>query len=167
MRPRFGINEHIAAFFLIFALMGITACSRHQELRLKTYVNNAVGLRKGAAVRVQGVELGKVTAVTVRSDGGKPPVEIDMVLQPNYDLRIPADAKVHLETQGVLGPTFVEIDLAGTSGSPVASNGVLRAQEQPQVSLEQVVDKLAESVRKPCKDGGGSAIPLKVPATRR
>ena len=170
MRRHFNTNERTAAFFLICTMMGTVACTHRQELGLKTYVNDALGLREDAPVRVQGVDLGKVTTVRVLPDGKRPPVEIDMVLQPNYDLRIPADAKVRLETQGVLGPTFADIDLVGASGPPVADRGVLQAQEQHRETMEELVSKISKSLRKPCKDGADPTDPAvspKSPATRR
>lgn len=169
MKRSLTINSPLATILMVCALMGTAACAHYRELHLKTYVNDAVGLKQGAPVRVQGVDLGKVTAVRVRPSERRPPVEIDMVLQPSYDLRIPADARVHLESQGVLGPTFVDIDLVGASGPPVADRGVLQAQEQHRETMEELVSKISKSLRKPCKDGADltdPAVSPKGPASR-
>lgn len=162
-------DVRLGAVFVVCMLLAALACTHHPELRLRTFVNDALGLREGARVRVQGVELGKVTAVRVRPQPGKAPVEIDMLLQPTYELRIPTDAKVRLETEGVLGPTFAEIDIQSASGPPAADEAELTAEEQPQPKLDQLTGKVAEAIRKPCKDvvGHPSSVRPQLPKATR
>ena len=170
MKRRPAPGTRMATALLISSLMGTMACAHYHELRLRTYVNDAVGLREGAPVRIQGVDLGKVTVVRVRPQQGRPPVEIDMLLQPTYELPIPTDAKVRLETDGILGLTFAEIDVIGASGPLVAGNGVLQAQEQRRPTVEELISKITQGLQKPCRDGDdppGSAAPSKSSLIRR
>ena len=56
-----------------------------------------------------------------------------MSLQTPYELNIPNDSVVTLETAGILGEVFPEIDIRGASGPPLLTNGELktRSSENP------------------------------------
>jgi len=104
-----------------------------QTLSVKTYLTNALGLRAGAPVRLAGVEIGYVKTVRARPELKDAPVEVVMVLNPPYELRIPDDSIVRLKTAGVLGETFAEIDTLHASGPPLRANAVLKAQPTKQL----------------------------------
>src|SRR5205823_9908717 len=86
------------------------------KLRLKAYFNNAMALRPGAPVRLAGVDVGTVTSVRARPEVKDTPVEVVMGLNTPEELKVPNDSTVSLETAGVLGETFVEIDSHTASG---------------------------------------------------
>ena len=67
-----------------------------------------------------------------------------MVLNPRYEVRIPADSIVSLETEGVLGPTYVEIDATGASAPPIATNAVLKTRPIVKPTTEQLVESLSK-----------------------
>ena len=98
---------------------------RTQSLSVRTSFQNADGLRAGAHVRVDGVDLGQVKEVRVGGRSGKQGVEVRMVLRAPYALAIPSDSVASLQTDGVLGPTFVEIDTSKANGPPIDQNGLL------------------------------------------
>jgi len=117
-------------------------------LIVKTYFTNGMGLRSGAPVRLAGVDVGSVKTVSARPELKEAPVEVVMLLNPQYDLNIPADSTVLLETAGVLGETFVEIDVAHASGPPIGANSVLKAQPTAQLTTEQIMEKLTDILGK-------------------
>ena len=83
-----------------------------------------------------------------------------MVLSPPYELKIPNDSTVLLETAGVLGETFVEIDVASASGPPIGANAVLKAKPTVQLTTEQVIEKLSEVLQeKNCNCDNKKDIP--------
>src|SRR5215831_15007079 len=86
------------------------------HLRLTCYFENAGGLKAGAPVTVAGVKVGSVTSVRVRPEMRERPAEVTMLLQTSYELKIPNDAIVVLETAGVLGETFAEINIRNATG---------------------------------------------------
>src|SRR5436190_14893237 len=96
------------------------------SLELRAYFQNAHGLRAGAPVRLAGVEVGRVTSVRARPEINAAPAEVQMKLQTPYELSIPNDSTVFLATAGLLGETFVEIDVAKASGSPIKNGEVLK-----------------------------------------
>ena len=121
---------------LILVLLGTSALvlfaamkrSSH-TLTLTTYFKDAHGLRAGAPVRVAGVDVGHVISVRVRDDLRDRPAEVVMVLQTSYPLNLPSDAFVSLESAGVLGETYPEIDITNTSGQALTNGGKIRSRE--------------------------------------
>ena len=93
----------------VLALLFVVLRPLGHKLVVKAYFTNAIGLRGGARVRLAGVDVGSVKTVRARPELKETPVEVVMVLNPQYDLNIPADSTVLLETAGVLGETFVSV----------------------------------------------------------
>jgi len=118
-----------------------------QRLVLRAYFTNAMGLKERAAVRLAGVDIGSVTSVRARPELKEEPVEVVMVLNPPYELKIPSDATAELETAGVLGETFVEIDTRSANGPPIGPNSILKTKPTVTMSTEQVLQKVEEFVR--------------------
>jgi phospholipid/cholesterol/gamma-HCH transport system substrate-binding protein len=118
------------------------------KLVVKAYFTNALGLRAGAPVRLAGVDIGSVKSVRARPELKEAPVEVVMVLNPPYELKIPNDSTVLVETAGVLGETYVDIDAASGSGPPIGANAVLKTKPTVQLTTEQVIEKLREVLGK-------------------
>ena len=117
------------------------------HLLIKTYFQDAHGLRAAAPVRVAGVDVGRVTEVRVRPELKEHAAEVSMLLQTPYELKIPEDAIVSIATAGVLGETYAEIDLRGSSGAPAAEGGTLSQESGPETSLKSVVEQFAKRAR--------------------
>src|SRR5215469_6450028 len=84
----------------IFLMLGKPSGYR---LDLKCHFRDAQGLRAGARVRVAGVEVGSVTSVRVRSELREHPAEVAMTLYTPYELKIPSDSTLSVETSGMMG----------------------------------------------------------------
>jgi ABC-type transporter Mla subunit MlaD len=98
-----------------------------------------------------GVDIGSVASVRVRPDVRDTPAEVIMALQTPYALRVPKDASVSVETEGVLGPTFADIDIIGASGPPLEDGGVLKSKERPGLTNEELLEHLAGIFKqRPC-----------------
>jgi phospholipid/cholesterol/gamma-HCH transport system substrate-binding protein len=79
------------------------------------------GLQVGAAVRIAGVEVGRVTRVWARPDRKDCPAAVAMRLSTPYDLRVPRDAIAEVSTEGLLGPEFVNINIQNATGPRTAT----------------------------------------------
>jgi phospholipid/cholesterol/gamma-HCH transport system substrate-binding protein len=108
---------------LIFLMSG-TGGVFTKKMELKTYVDNASGLRVGAPVRLNGVDIGNVSGILVVSDPARhlAPVEVSMKVNTKYHYGLFKNSQTLLSTAGVLGETFIDIDSAQASG-PEAANG--------------------------------------------
>jgi len=115
--------------------------SRTQRLTVRTYLRNTENLKPDSIVKVDGVELGAVKVVNLRPELDKRPVEVVMELRNDNGLRIPNNSTVSPEAEGVLGPTFVEIDTHQAAGPPLRNGDVLESVE-PDVTNEQAAQAL-------------------------
>lgn len=119
---------------LIFLMSG-TGGIFTKKMELKTYVDNASGLRVGAPVRLNGVDIGNVSFIHVVSNPAMhlTPVEITMKVNTKYHYDLFKNSHTLLSTAGVLGETFIDIDSAEASG-PEAENGdTLPSSDVPQI----------------------------------
>jgi len=153
----------IVAVGLVFALRRPSV----HHLKVTSYFQDAQGLRPGARVRTAGVEVGTVTSVRVRPELRDHPAEIVMDLNTPYELKIPDDSVVMLETAGVLGDTFPEINIQGATGHPLESGGVLKSRESSRLTTQQVLDCLSNAVEhKPCDLSDKTAKTDRAPKSR-
>ena len=115
------------------------------RLELTTYFADAQGLRRGAPVRLAGVNVGSISDVRVRPDLRDNPAEVKLALLTNYELKIPNDSTVSLQTSGVLGETFAEIDIHEAVGPAVGNHGTFKSKpsdDRGSQLLERVTDIL-------------------------
>ncbi len=102
----------VALSFFLFPRMA------YKRLTLKTCFHNAAGLRTGAPVRVAGVDVGVVQLVQARPESQDCPADVELTLSTPYKLQIPSDAIAEINTAGVLGESFVEIEVSKATGPP-------------------------------------------------
>ena len=102
------IAASIALGVLIFLMSG-TAGMFTKKITVIAYFDNAGGLREGAPVRLQGVDVGNVASIKVIPSHGSTPVLVKLKVASKDDA-IKKDSFAMLSTAGVLGETFVDID---------------------------------------------------------
>ena len=126
------IVASVALGVLIFLMSGSVGLFT-SKITLFTYVDNAAGLRVGAPVRLDGVDIGNVTAMTVvpTHDNGKTPVQITFKIGTKYPVR--TDTSAMLATAGVLGETFVDLDSRTAHGELAKSGDTLPGLSQPDI----------------------------------
>jgi phospholipid/cholesterol/gamma-HCH transport system substrate-binding protein len=124
--------------FLLFLMSG-TSGFFTPRITLKSYFDNAQGLRQGAPVRLSGVDVGNVTNIRIVPDKDKQltPVEVTMKLSTKYSYGMRRDSVTSLETAGVLGETFLDVDSSQAVGSLVQDGDTLPTQVHP--DFNQVV----------------------------
>ena len=117
--------------------------SRYSHQELRACFNDVQGLQVGAPVRIAGVDVGTVRSVRANPQRKDCPAEIEMDLATTYDIRIPRDSIVAIETSGILGPTYVGIDATRAVDMPIENHGVLKTrQSNPPPSLENLIKAL-------------------------
>lgn len=118
---------------LIFLMTGTTGLFT-PKINLKAFFENASGLRVGAPVRLEGVDIGNVTGIRVVQGRPASPVEVTMKVTTKYGNNLRKDSVATLATAGVLGETYVDISSKAAKGPPAKNWDVLQAQEQPDLS---------------------------------
>ena len=130
------IFASIALAVLIFLMTGPSGMFTRKIL-VRAFVDNAGGLRVGAPVRLEGVDIGNITAITVMPSHGMTPVQVTMKLSTRFKGALKKDSVASLSTAGVLGETFLDIDSRAATG-PLAEDGdTLPTKVSPQ--LQDVV----------------------------
>jgi len=123
---RVGLTVIFASLILallLFLMSGTGGFFSHR-ITLVSFFDNASGLRVGAPVRLNGVDIGNVAAIRVVPDKDKQltPVEVVMKVSTKYGFNLRRDSVTSLDTAGVLGETYLDIDSAQAIG-PVAKDG--------------------------------------------
>jgi phospholipid/cholesterol/gamma-HCH transport system substrate-binding protein len=151
---------------LVFLISG-TGGLFTNKITLVTYFDNAEGIRPGQPVDLQGVAIGNVK--TVRVVPGRPLSPVQVVMRVNKDFQqfIHQDSKATIETAGVLGESFVDIDSKdakgptvkdGTELPPGNAPGIQDVVKSGQTSLQNidVLVKNANSILGEIQNGKGS-----------
>jgi phospholipid/cholesterol/gamma-HCH transport system substrate-binding protein len=132
---RVGVTVIVASLVLAFLLflMSGTRGLFSKRITLVSYFDNAEGLRPGAPVRLNGVDIGNVTHIVIVPDKDKQltPVKIVMKVSTKYSFNLRRDTKTSLETAGVLGETFMDMDSAEAIGPPAQDGDTLPTRTHP------------------------------------
>ncbi len=132
------IFSSLTLALLLFLMSGTTGLFT-KRITLRSYFDNASGLRVGAPVRLSGVDIGNVTALQVVPDKDKQitPVEVVMKVSTKYGFNLRRDSITSLDTAGVLGETYLDIDSSQAIGPPAQDGDILPTQVHP--DFNQVV----------------------------
>jgi phospholipid/cholesterol/gamma-HCH transport system substrate-binding protein len=126
---RVGITVIIASLVLglLLFLMSGTGGYFTKRITLASYFDNAEGLRVGAPVRLSGVDIGNVSKILIVRDRDKQltPVKIVMKVSTKYSFNLRRDTRTVLETAGVLGETFMDMDSSQAVGPPAQDGDTL------------------------------------------
>jgi phospholipid/cholesterol/gamma-HCH transport system substrate-binding protein len=122
---------------LIFLMSGSTGGLFAQRLVLRSYFDNASGLKNGAPVTLDGVTIGNVVHVRVVPSRNPTPVEVTMRVSREYMHGLHTDSTATITQAGVLGDSYVDIDSTKAVGPPPADNAELKPSGSP--SIQDVI----------------------------
>lgn len=128
----------LALIGLIFLMSGSSGGLFARKLVLRSYFENAAGLKVGAPVTLEGVTIGNVIRIRVVPEREPSPVEVTMRM--GYDESISglhATSTASIAQAGVLGDSYVDISSQDASGPPPANNAELKASGSP--SIQDVI----------------------------
>jgi phospholipid/cholesterol/gamma-HCH transport system substrate-binding protein len=138
---RVGITVIVSCVTLavLLFLMSGTRGLFSKRIILQSYFDNASGLREGAPVRLSGVDVGNVIHIRIVPDKDKQqtPVEVIMKVSTKYGFNLRRDSVTSLNTAGVLGETYLDIDSSQAVGPLVKDGDTLATQVHP--DFNQVV----------------------------
>jgi phospholipid/cholesterol/gamma-HCH transport system substrate-binding protein len=122
---------------LIFLMSGSSGGLFAHKLVLRSYFENAAGLKVGAPVTLEGVTIGNVTHIRVVPDREPSPVEVRMRVGEEFMDGLHATSTASIAQAGVLGDSYVDISSQGASGPPPGNNAELKATGSP--SIQDVI----------------------------
>jgi phospholipid/cholesterol/gamma-HCH transport system substrate-binding protein len=118
----------LAAFLGMIYALGARARLFEPRFTVSAEFTEVGGLVEGATVRLAGVQIGRVSAVTLPAQpGGK--VRVDMSIARRYGDRIRKDSVARIETQGLLGDRIIEITVGSAAAPPVQPDGLLASRD--------------------------------------
>jgi phospholipid/cholesterol/gamma-HCH transport system substrate-binding protein len=129
---------------LIFLMSGSTGGLFARKLVLRSYFENAAGLKDGAPVTLEGVTIGNVIHVRVVPDRNPTPVEVTMQVGHEFLPGLHVNSTASIDQAGVLGDSYVDISSAHASGPPPANNAELKASGAP--SIQDVIRTSEDSI---------------------
>ena len=142
--------------FVILLMNSATGGLFARKLILRTYFENAGGLKSGAPVTLEGVTIGNIAKIRVVPERGRKPVEVSMRVGGEYLKFLHTDSTTSIVQAGVLGDSFVDITSVNAKGPEPANDSELHSTEAPslqgvinasQTSIEQVT-KLMQNANK-------------------
>lgn len=101
-----------------------------KKISLKSYYPDASGLREGAPVRLNGVDIGNVKTLRIIASDPANPVEVTMKVSMKYGSFLRKDSTTILATAGVLGETYINIDSSHATKAQVEDGDVLPSKEE-------------------------------------
>ena len=139
-RRYFAVGIFIIAGATLFALGIFLVGSRHEafarHMLLYTEFANLDGVTKGSKVQVAGMDAGQVTRIVVpRSPDGQ--FRVQMKVDEQFHGLIRSDSVVTVDTEGVVGNTFLTIH-TGSPNSPIAPADSL-LQSKPPISMSDLL----------------------------
>ena len=119
---------------LIFLMSGSTGGIFTGKITLRSYFENAAGIKVGAPVNLEGFTVGNVVKISIVPSRKLTPVEVTYKIGAKYKEAVHTDSKASLETIGVLGDTVVDINSKTAVGPQVENNSELKTNETPSLS---------------------------------
>jgi phospholipid/cholesterol/gamma-HCH transport system substrate-binding protein len=130
---------------LIILMSGSTGGLFASKIKLRSYFENAAGLKDGAPVTLEGVTIGSVIHVRVVPDRDPTPVEVTMQVGHEYLSGLHVDSTASISQAGVLGDSYVDISSVHATGPAPANNAELRAAGAP--SIQEVISTSESSIK--------------------
>jgi len=127
------ILASLVVFFVIVYLLGARARYFESKYELTAEFTEVAGLIEGATVRLAGVQIGRVTGVTLSPrPGGK--VRVTMSVAKRFQDRIRQNSEARIATQGLLGDKIIDITPGSLDAAPLAPGALLGSQEPQEMS---------------------------------
>jgi phospholipid/cholesterol/gamma-HCH transport system substrate-binding protein len=129
---------------LIILMSDTTGGLFARKLVLRAYFQNAVGVKPGAPVTLEGVTIGNVIHVRVVPSRDPLPVEVTMRVGYEFLDDLHTDSPVSIAQSGVLGDSFIDINSTHATGPAPANNAELRTNTSP--GLQDVIQSSQASI---------------------
>jgi ABC-type transporter Mla subunit MlaD len=134
-------------------------------LQLRACFHMDAGLKPATVVRVAGVDAGRVQSVSHQVGDCSVEVKFLLALTPDFQ-SLPRNATAHIAADGILGPSFLEIDLPKVSGPAIENHGMVqtveytpglnpKAAEKLKKVMNEAIDK---ATAKPVKSTSGEGV---------
>jgi phospholipid/cholesterol/gamma-HCH transport system substrate-binding protein len=142
-----------AVFILTFRVASIDNVDDSQVYRVMARFDNIGGLKKGAAVTMAGVKIGRVRDIQINPDTFQADVAIDISEKYN---NLPEDSSAKILTAGLLGEQYIGFEPGGSD--EVLKQGSEVQLTQSALVLENLIGQFLASQAGPKDDKLADAI---------
>ena len=132
----------LLVFFLLFAMNSKTTHLFDDYISLHLYVKNAEGISSETAVRISGIEVGKVAQVEIAPDNR---IRITVRVYERYHSLLRQDSSAAIGKLSLLGRSSIDIT-AGSPELPGLEDGTALIVEEP-LSFDQLIAELTPVIR--------------------
>ena len=125
---RVGILTFTALCFLVLAILfagGDKGLFFQKTASLEAWLLDIGGLKKGAAVTMGGMVIGKVTSMEFIRAEDRAFIKVMMKIRNDMRDQIKKDSVPSIKTQGMLGDRYIEISMAGPESPTLPENARL------------------------------------------
>ena len=132
----FLIAGIMAFVYLILTLGEVSFLSRGSTYIINAQFDNVSGIKKGAAVQVAGVVVGKVSKMWLGDRG-----YAYLALRIAKTLKVPVDSIASVKSQGIIGDRFIQLKI-GKDKKVFPSGGIIRNTKSA-IDIESLISKFA------------------------
>ena len=135
----FVVGMFLILGFLAFAYISLqfgefSVFSKGQNYTIIADFDNVSGLKKGAVVTIAGVNVGKVSNISLTKEQR---AEVALYLSKN--IQVTEDAIASIKTQGIIGDKYIRISQGGSD--IYLKEGDLITETESAVDLEELISK--------------------------
>ena len=141
---RVGIFVLAGLVIVMLAIFYVTGAGfLGPKYRLITHLPEVEGMKSGAPVDLDGIEIGNVQSVSLTQHPADRSQSVTLVLRVDkrYQSQIRSDSTASLVTQGLLGDRYVTIT-RGLTGTVIPNNGEVQGVEEK--AIKEVVERSAD-----------------------
>ena len=133
------VGLFVLAGFLAFVYMSLqlgefSVFSMEKTYSVRAAFGNVSGLKRGALVEMSGVNVGKVSNISLGEDDR---AQVELLI--NNGVKITDDAIASIKTQGIIGDKYIKISQGGSEELLV--DGSIITETESALDLEELVSK--------------------------
>jgi len=149
-----GVGVLVIAAMALLAFMAVKIGGLRnvgEEVTVNLIIGDAAGLSEGAAVRIAGVQVGQIGAMSVAHDKA----QLTTMVAKSAQLR--EDAKIQVRARSILGEKYLEITPISTD-APLVKDGATLTVSTPQTEIDELVNSLGPLVSAVDADAVSAAV---------
>lgn len=139
----------VAVILALFVFYGTREALFAAKSHYRTHLPDVSGLKKGAPVRLAGLEVGTVQSVSLAGLGAERArqTEIQFTVRSEYEDYLRSDSLAYITTEGLLGESVLEID-PGQTGEKLPRGAVVPGTQRGNIKqIVQNVDSITGDIR--------------------